>query len=140
MLSRLSSCGLCAVALFTLTGCGGPTVVEVTGKLVLLPNTKLAEDDSITLIFSSQESGGAGASVTLNKDMTFTAKAKPGKYKIVVAVSAYPGSKDSDKRTASYKKNYDAFLLENTKLTYEVTSESPQNITIDLAQGRAAKN
>ncbi len=140
MLSRLASCGLCAVALFALAGCGGPKVVEVSGKLVLLPNTKLTDTDSVNLVFSAQESGGAGAQVTLNKDLTFTAKAQPGKYKIAVTVSAYPGEKDSEKRIAAFQKAYEVFALENTKLTYEVTSDAMQNITIDLAQGRAAKN
>lgn len=140
MNTRLFGACLCALSLVALAGCGGSKPVEVSGKLVLVPNTKLAETDSVNLIFSNTEPGGSGAQVSLNKDMSFTAKAQPGNYKIAVTISAYMGEKDSVARTSAFEKSYEAFSVKKTNITYEVTSEEKQNITIDLAKGRAAKN
>lgn len=126
---------------FLLAGCGERTVT-VDGRIVLLPNTSLKDDDSIQLAFV--ETGGNKTVGALGKpdgkEASFTAQVPPGSYKITVTIRAYAGHKESEKRDAQFKSLNKAFSHDATTLTYEVTGDAKQSVTIDLAKGRVSKN
>ena len=114
--------------------------VCATGKLVMLPGYKLSETDSVSLTFAPEGQDGGAKAATLAKDMSFTIQLLPGKYKVAFSVSAYPGEKGSEKRSEAFLKKLSAFSTDKTTLTYEVTSDSVQNVTVDLAHGAVEKN
>src|SRR3974377_2077315 len=88
-----------AVCLLIGTGCSEKTV-SVSGNPFLPANVKLLENDSISLGFLPEAQGKkAGRGVVNASDLTFTAKdVEVGKYKIVVAITPYPGP-DTAKRS-----------------------------------------
>jgi hypothetical protein len=133
--------GFVSLTLLLLAGCGGGKPRTVSGKLVLLPGTNLVASDSVNLIFVPEAQGGKTvvADVSQN-DLTFTAKVPPGKYKISFSVQPYAGESESEKRAEAFAQTNEAFSTDSTPLTYEVTGDPSQTVTVDLAQRRVAKN
>jgi uncharacterized lipoprotein YehR (DUF1307 family) len=129
------------VCLVALAGCGGTKPIQLTGKIVPPANVKLEETDTINLQFVPVDKTGKSAATTFTyKDQTFTCKdIVPGKYKIAVQFVPYQGSKDSEARTAGFKKTNKNLNSENTKLTYEVTGDAQQAITLDLTSDTVTK-
>jgi len=142
MLVQLSRLALATLLLTTALGCGGGSApVTVKGKIVLLPNTKYAETDTIVLTFVPTAADGKGGSTAdVAKDLSYTARILPGNYKIAFSITPYVGSKDDEKRAETFAKKYEGFSPAKTPITYEVTSDSTQSVTVDLAQGRASRN
>src|SRR5437660_12457949 len=101
-ITRFRSVLACAAfCLFAVVGCSGKKPVTVKGN-VLLPkwnNVKLAEQDLIQVTFDPEAKGGTpvGAKASLT-DGSFSAQAAPGKYKVSVKITPYPGSEGSEKR------------------------------------------
>jgi hypothetical protein len=131
------------VCLLGPAGCSAKKEVSVSGKLVLPADLERAENDGITIQFvpqdksdTSVQSVRSGAS---SRDLTIAPTAiYPGKYKIAVAFQPYPGPEQA-KRTALLAPVNKAFEAANTPLTYEVTLDKDQSITIDLAQKSVTK-
>src|SRR5262249_10642486 len=111
------------------------------GKLVPPPKVALKESDSVSVNFVPVEKTGKTAAATVSqKDMTFVCKdVSPGKYKIAVQFQAYPGSKDNEKHAASLASVNKKFEASTTPLSYEVTRDAPQSITVDLAAEKVTK-
>jgi hypothetical protein len=136
-----------ALCLLALAGCGTKGYT-VTGKLALPQNVKLAPDDSVTILFVSEdpkEKGSSSAATFSAADSSFVAKGpegkgmSPGKYKLVVQINPYSGKPDSDQRAKQFSGYNSAYDMANTKLNYEVTKDSSQSITIDLTKGTVTK-
>jgi hypothetical protein len=122
-------------------GCGKKNPVTVSGKLVLPPTIKLADTDSVQINFTPVDAGDdQPAGATFNKpDMSFVCKnITPGKYKVSVLLSVYKGTPDSEKRDYEYKV-FNKSHTEKMNLTFDVTSDAEQKITIDLANGKVQK-
>ena len=91
------------LGLFALSGCGGRTV-SVKGNLVVPPNVTLQDSDPVSISFQPADSkeGGGGNGVYTHADKSFVVKSAdgkglpPGKYKIAVRITPYPGSPDSE--------------------------------------------
>ena len=137
----LVCCGALAVA-----GCG-PSRVNVKGTLVPPPNLQLKDDDSVTISFVPEDKNaglGAGPAVWNAADKSFVAKASdakglpPGKYKIAVQIQPYTAA-DTDPRANDLSVINDAYASDKTKLSYEVTSDANQTVTIDLTSGTVTK-
>jgi len=135
---------LLAVCLLALAGCGAKGT-PVKGKLVLPSGVTLLPDDSVTVLFSSETEKGTSAPSMFNaSDGTFVCNGPegkglvPGKYKIAVTILPYAGM-DNDKRKAVLEPYNEAYRLDKTSLTYEVTKDADQSITIDLAQAKVSK-
>ncbi len=136
------------VFLLFLAGCSsGPKTVKLTGTVVLPPGLTLGKDDGGQITFVPETEGLPAAAAVFKADnLSFTPNTAekngivPGKYKIAVSIEIYPGTKGSEQRRqwldAQYNKNFDQ---NNTKLTYEVTNEPEQSITIDLGKGTVTK-
>ena len=144
LLSLLTSVAICLLAL---SGCGGKKPVTVKGKLVLPSTMKLAETDIVQISFVPQEEKGlAGSAKPSLTDLSFVVKdtngkgVVPGKYKVTVKFDAYAGMKDGQKRADAMKPINDSYGLLKSKLTYEVTLDEEQNITVDLIKGTVTKN
>jgi hypothetical protein len=131
------------VCLTGIAGCGSKKGSVVNGKVVLPAGAHLDKDDSGTITFvpeKADKSGKGGGAGPINpSDLTFFARdIAPGKYKIKVNLSAYPG-KENEKRAKVLEGINQHFDDANTKLTYEVTADAQQSITIDLAHGTVSK-
>lgn len=141
---RLSRSFLACVllGLVVLTGCG-ESRVALEGKVNFPPSLKFADNDQFEVRFFSPESptkGGAASGKA--KDANFTVNNVPaGKYKVAVRVTPYPGEKGSESRAKLLEENlnkkYDA---KSTPLTYDVTSDAKQSVTIDLTKNSVTKN
>ena len=138
-LSRVSTILCLFVVCFA--GCGGPAPVPVSGKIVLPSKTKLAETDTIVVVFNPEDpSSGAAENANVSaKDLTFTAKVLPGKYKVSVTVQPYAGTPDSQKRTKELASQFGGFSANSTPLKVEVTNDASQTITLDLEKKTAGK-
>jgi len=130
-----------ALVLFAAIGCGGPATSKVSGKIVLPPNTKLIETDSVAVNFMPEDAKNKGGSTTASPtDLTIRPIELPtGKFKVTVQLQAYPGSKDHEKRNATFDTLNKGFDARTSKLTYDVTAEPEQAITIDLGKGTITK-
>jgi len=131
-----------SLALLLALGCGGDSKpVRVTGKLVLPDKVKVAETDSINIVFAPEgEAKGTGGSATVNpKDLTFSGEVPPGKYKVGVTITPYAGMKDTEARTKQLQQQIGAFNTGATPLRYEVTSDSGQSFTVDLSKPAISK-
>lgn len=138
---RLCLAGLGALLFSASLGCGfSASPRTVKGKLVLLPNMKLQETDTINLTFVPEGEGSSAVADVSAKDATFTAQVPPGKYKIALSVTPYAGTKDAEKREQAFVQKYAPFAPGTTPLRYEVSSEPVQTVTIDLAQGSVSPN
>lgn len=142
MMTRLSMFSLLAVAIAFASGCGGSAPKTVSGKVVLLPNVKFADTDTLSISFAPEKEGTPGyASTEVSvKDGSFSLKLQPGKYKVGFSVTPYPGTPDSERRAEFMTQKFEPFGVTKSSMTYEVTSDASQTITVDLAQGRVAKN
>lgn len=121
-------------------GCGGGAQQKkLTGKVILPTNVKIVENDAINLTFAPDSKGTTVVAEVSSKDLTFSTQIPPGKYRVAVQITPYPGEKDSEKRATAFEKFNDTYNSNNTKLNYEVTADSNQSITVDLAQNRVAK-
>lgn len=134
------------IGLLVLSGCGRKTAV-VKGTVVLPANVKLIESDSAKIIFMPEEKDRPACSGAIStSDNSFVAHnptnkgLPPGKYKVTVRLQPYPGSKGSEKRQELFARINDKYDELASKLTYEVTEEPTQSITIDLTKGTIAKN
>jgi hypothetical protein len=141
---RLLSVLALALGLLALAGCGqhGATV---KGTVVLPPQVKLEENDSLIVILVPEGENSVASPSPVKPDLSFVSMGPtgkgvpPGKYKITVSLTPYMGSPEAEKRKPSLdpiNKQYDSA---HTKLSYEVTSDPQQSITIDLAKGTVTK-
>lgn len=135
------------VCLLASSGCGGKKVVNVTGKLILPPGIKLDKTDIVQLSFVPEDSKAtAGAVKPTPPDLSFVVKDSAGKgivagkYKVTVKFDAYPGMADSQKRNEIFKQINQNYTLLKSKLTYEVTQDPEQAVTVDLTKGTVTKN
>jgi hypothetical protein len=143
------------VVLLSLTGCFGPKPVEVRGKVILaktLTATLVGADqgqgkeeagqDSLVLTFL-KEGDDKPVSVSVHpKELTFESKAiVPGKYKVGFRIGLYamPGP-GTQKRLLEVQLFNKAHEVLSSKMTYEVTAESPQSITVDLTKEQVTRN
>jgi hypothetical protein len=130
-----------SLCLLILAGCTGKKGVTVQGKVVLPPAVKLEESDVVSITFTPEgvKDKGAGAQAS-PKDLSFAAKGVfPGKNRIGVKITPYMGSPGSEKRSEALAPLNNMFGANNDKLTYEVTRDSTQSITIDLTKGTVTK-
>ncbi len=143
--SRLPKLVAVTLVLSFVAGCGGPTPVPLSGKVVLPSGVKLADTDSVTVVFVPEEGDQSkGENATLSpKDLSFSAKVVPGKYKIAVNVQIYPGSAGAMKETNAKNKElslvFGSFSSGSTPLHYEVTKEANQTITLNLDKKTVGK-
>jgi hypothetical protein len=127
------------VGLVFFAGCSEKTAV-VSGKLVLPSNLKLVENDSVTLVFvpDGQGSKSPGAVYSI-ADNTFKAKdVPPGKYKITISITPYPG-KENEKRKAICDQLNSVYDGKATKLSCEITTDANQSLIIDADKGTVTK-
>jgi len=146
MSSFRSALGISVVCLLILSGCGGKKGVTVNGKLVP-GNLKLAETDSVEISFSPEAPGGKAASgMAKGNDPSFVVNSadgkgvEPGKYKVGVRIQPYMGSAGAAGRASALEKINKDYDPTKTKLTYEVTGDATQSITVDLAKGTVTKD
>jgi hypothetical protein len=115
----------------------------ISGKLVLPSGVKLEQQDSVTVGFLPDPAaeGKTGATAAVNiADSTFTAKdLKPGKYKLTVNITPYPGDPNTAKRAKAVESLNEKHNAGSTKLRYDVTNESQQSITVDLTKDSVSK-
>jgi hypothetical protein len=124
----------------TALGCGGGAQQKkLTGKVILPTNIKVVENDGINLTFAPDPKGTTVVAEVSPKDLTFSTQIPPGKYKVAVEITPYPGEKDSEKRATAFEKFNEKYGSSVSPLSYEVTADASQNITVDLAQNRVAK-
>jgi len=130
------------VGLFVLSGCSGSKPVSVQGKIVLPKDMKLDDTDTINVGFAGEGEKASNTAMIVNtKELTFTStQVAPGKYKVIVRLGPYPGSKDSDKRARAFDPFNKAHDNDATKLSVEVTSEPTQAFTLDLGKNAITKN
>jgi hypothetical protein len=129
-------------ALVFAAGCSERTAT-VTGKLVLPASAKLIDSDSVTVSFLPLTADKkAPITIYTPGDKSFTAKeVQPGKYKVSVTVSPYPGEKDTPKRTPLFDNINKTYQGTSSKLEYEVTADPAQQaITVDLDKGTVTKS
>jgi len=121
-----------------LSGCTSAKTVTVTGKVVLPPKVKVAETDSITVTFVREDdpSASGGSAAASPPGLTFETNMRPGKYKVSVRVQAYAGMKDSQNRERELAQQ----MASAPTLSYEVTGDARQSITIGLVKGTVTKN
>lgn len=144
---RLSPLLVCAtLALLVLPGCGKKGA-PVKGKLVLPPEVKLADNDTVKVTFIPDKTGAEGYSGKVSpSDLSFVVDSgnkkgvQPGKYKVAVSIQPYPGGEGTAERKQKLQPLNSAYDPGTTKLTYDVTSDSNQSITIDLTKGSVTKN
>jgi hypothetical protein len=138
-------CVVVAVALFSLTGCNGGQ--EVSGKVVFPQQITLQPDDLVSIVFDPEDAGGKPGSgrVTVD-DKSFIARSAdgkgilPGKYTIGLMIIPYAGHPDYKKRVKALESFNNQYGTTPTKLTYEVTSDGPQSITVDLVRSTVTRN
>lgn len=133
------------LCLLVFAGCGGskkgPTI---KGTVVLPPNVKLAENDSATITFAGSGEGTKQFATPINvADLTFQASGPtgkgviPGEYKIAVRLQPYAGGKSQHKPACDAIN--DKYSSGNSNLSYKVTEDPEQSITVDLTKGTVTK-
>jgi hypothetical protein len=141
-----------SLCLFALGGCGGPKGVAVNGTIVFPRNLTLKPDDYITLSFVPVTPGSPAGNATVSpEEKTFIIKGPdgksgivPGKYTITVQIKPYGGGQDQRKAilddiNTKYGQGAGG-KVPGSQLSYEVTSDPEQSITVDLIKGTATKN
>jgi hypothetical protein len=143
---RLSCLVVSACCLLLLAGCGKKTV-GVNGKLVLPVGVKLVDSDIVNVSFVPEEGTGMASGGQVSPtDLTFSTRqgkipgTVPGKYKVVVKLTANPGKPDSKTRTAVFIPINKSFDADKTPLRCEVTDDPEQSFTIDLNKKSVTKN
>jgi hypothetical protein len=134
------------------TGCGPGTGATVSGKVVLPAGWSFENEDAVEITLvpedpTAKRSATASASgAARGTEVSFTAHTPqtkgvlPGRYKLGVRITPYPGMPGSEARKTkldgAINRKYEA-----TKgaLSYEVT-DGAQTITIDLGKGTVTKN
>ncbi len=141
-----SVCLFVVLCLLVLPGCG-KSGATVKGTLVLPRNVKLMDTDSVRISFTPEDKKGQGYPAKLSvADNSFVAQGPSkkgipaGKYTVAVQLQPYMGSPHSERRAAYFASLNKNFNAAHSKLTYEVTAESPQTITIDIPKGTVTKN
>ena len=125
------------VCLVSSVGCGSKKGTPLTGKVLLPDKVKLDTNDTATVRFVSDQKGGPGAVGKVNpSDLTFTVEVPPGSYKVGAEFVPYPGGKANDAHHKALKNLSERFDAENSKMTYTVTSDSNQTITVNLKEGK----
>ncbi|MCI0465270.1 MAG: carboxypeptidase-like regulatory domain-containing protein [Gemmataceae bacterium] len=107
-------------------------------------NVKLTDKDSATvgLVPVDKTAKGSTSGPISPGDGSFTLKdVPPGKYNVTVSLQGYPGDKDSAKRDQLFAPLNKAYGAAGKKqLSYDVTSDPNQSITIDLKNGSVTKS
>jgi hypothetical protein len=148
MRNRLLLLAPLLMALLVLAGCGkqGATI---TGKLVLPATVQLEENDIAKITFLPEEQGlRPSVALVSPSDNSFVAKGPeperrgvpPGKYKVAVKLLLQPASENAAKREKLFESLNQRYDEKNTPLTYEVTAEPQQAITIDLGTSAVRKD
>jgi len=146
---RIRSLALLATGLVTvaLAGCGGAAKGNNVKATVVPPSTmKLEDTDEIAIAFvptdGSASAAGSGnfksQPIAITRTAPGTTGVVPGKYKITVKITPYAGMGKSD-RTQKLEDFSKAYNAEATKLTYEVTGEPEQSISINLENSTVTK-
>lgn len=143
---RTLSLGAFVLCLLVSAGCGGSSKKGsvLKGTVVLPPNVKLQESDSATVNFVPAAGGGQQfASAIKPTDLTFEASGPegkgiaPGNYKITIRLQPYtPGESPQKRICDAINSKYDSG---NSNLSYTVTEDLQQAITIDLTKGTVTK-
>lgn len=143
---RTLSLGAFVLCLLVSAGCGGGSKkgTVLKGTVVLPPNVKLEENDSATISFVPAAGAGEQFAVAIKpSDLTFEASGPtgkgvtPGNYKITIRLQPYKPGESQEKRVFdAISRKYDAG---NSNLSYTVTEEPKQSITIDLTKGTVTK-
>lgn len=122
------------------TGCSGTSGVTVSGKLVLPKGLKLGDNDTVTIGFHPEDASKKAATGTYSAaDNSFTAKdVTPGKNKITINITPYPGP-DREKKLTQLEPLNKKYSDKETKLIYDVGREGSQSITIDAETGTVTK-
>lgn len=137
---------LAALGFLVVPGCG-PSRENIKGTVVFPPAAPPKEGDAVTISFVPEERGGTVGYGTFSAaDRSFVVKGSsdgrsgipPGKYKITVQASPYPGP-DADQRQAAWQNLNNAYNTDNSKLNHEATGSGTQTITIDLTKGTVTK-
>jgi hypothetical protein len=138
-------CLVVTVALFLLTGCNSGQ--EVSGKVVFPQQVTLQRDDLVSIVFDPEDAGGKpGSGRVAVDDKSFIARSAdgkgilPGKYTIGLIITPYAGHPDYKKRAKALENFNNQYGATPTKLTYEVTSDGPQAITVDLVRSTVTRN
>lgn len=140
---------LCSsILLVGLAGCGGPKGVPVKGKLIMPSTTKLVETDDVQISFVPEGSAGKPAVATYSKaDQSFAFSAGkvkgvvPGKYKVVLKITPYPGMPESAKREPAFDALNTRYSLAKTNLNVEIPAgDQPVSVTVDLDKSQVTKN
>lgn len=144
-MTRLRFCTLIVglIGCLALAGCGGPTGSNVS-VTVVSPKMKLEETDNIAVTFTPDGSGEPATATGSFKELPLVASRSnkpgviPGKYKLTVVITPYAGMAKADR--VQYIKDFNkGFDASASKLTYEVTADPNQSITIDLGANTVTK-
>jgi hypothetical protein len=133
---------LCGLGALLLAGCSAQQGVAVSGKVIFPPSAKRQDNDTAQITFVPQETPTTGktAGANIAADGSFVCKdVQPGKYKLVVNVTPYPGSADHAKRAAQFARLDQTYDEKHSKLVGDVTRGS-QQITVDLVKGTVTKD
>jgi hypothetical protein len=137
---RLRMTAVASVCMVAMLGCG-KSAVELSGKLVPPPNTKLVDSDSVQVTFVAEAKGDKSVVVEVKDGSFSTKEIVAGKYKVAVSITPYAGEKGSQERTEYFNDfvNKD-FTNTTTPLSYDVSSDAKQSITIDMGKKTVTKN
>ena len=136
-----------ALAVMTLVGCGGGKRTKVKGTLVLPAGVTVGPQDSltITLIPTSAEKSGPPPSGGVDpKALTFVVDGAdhkgiaPGKYKVYVSCTPYPGD-NLKERKEKLDKAFAPFLGDKSTLEVDLSDGSDHTITVDLEKKTVSK-
>jgi hypothetical protein len=136
------------VGLLGLAGCSGARPVTIQGKLIMPKNVPMGEptgkegaQDTLTLTFLKEGEDKAFSIQVNPKELTFESKEIiPGKYKVGFQVGLYAMPTGNPKRQYEVQMFNKAHAAQSSKMTYEVTAESPQSITVDLTKEQVTRN
>ncbi len=114
----------------------------VSGSVTFPKNVQPKETEPVQISFVPEAQGQKPGFVVFSRsDNTFVCKdVSPGKYKIAVNITTGPAAKGADtKHAAEVAKFNKTFGPKDTKLTYDVTTDSDQSIDLDLTKGTVTK-
>ncbi len=153
-ISRVIVTSVMAVAVLAPIGCGGGkgSKIQFTGKLILPTGATIEKDDIAEVNFAPEEANGVAAEAKVSTDQSFTLKSAldrksgpmPGKYKVTVQIIPYdknadPKDKAKQDRLNQLKTLNEKYNVKNSPLTYTITSDNAQSVTIDLVKGTISK-
>ena len=141
--TRKAVLGLTVVwCLFGIAGCGNPKSPTIKGTAVFPANITFQGNDSVMINFSPADPANTAGFSAIAEDKSFSVKSAsgkamlPGKYMIGVSVTPY----DQKNRTAVIDDFNKVFGNPQTSgLTYELTAEDTQSITVDLVKKTVTK-